>query len=306
MDRVQVRGPLRGPLRISAKCEPGASEASGSYESVRGGLLLPDADPAMPRLEQLPHPLRRLLLALILWAAGLPLAGQALAAPPASGSGSASASTSSKPNASGSSSGSSSGYKTPDFVYGGNAVSLLAPIQIGLTPHGYIPRGRIGLQYDRQLHRAHWLHIGAAAVFDRGRWSDFRMDTCGITAVGACQKGGTAGMDLWLGYTYKLFIEKKPWIVPIFRAGLAGGFWYYPRIGHTREQSRELSWMLGLQAGVGIRFFLLRELAIGLDVEFRPGLVVHRERPSGAAEPDNDPAFILPLQVLPLIVEWRF
>jgi hypothetical protein len=257
-------------------------------------------------MRRLSHPLRsrlsRLLIALLLWAAGLPLAGQALAAPPASGSGSASASTGSSPSASTS----SSGYKAPDFVYGGNAVSLLAPIQIGLTPNGYIPRGRIGLQYDRQLYRAHWLHLGVAALFDRGRWSDFRMDECGLTAVGACQKGGTAGMDLWLGYTYKVYIEKKPWIVPTLRAGLAGGFWYYPRIGHSREQSRELSWMLGLQAAAGVRFFLLRELAIGIDVEFRPGLVVHRERPSGAAEPDNDPGFILPLQILPLIVEWRF
>ncbi|HLT40348.1 MAG TPA: hypothetical protein VK034_28915, partial [Enhygromyxa sp.] len=172
-------------------------------------------------------------------ALGLTLTGEALAAPPGAG-GSASASTSKPASASGS----SSGFQPPDFVYGGNAISLLAPIQIGLTPNGYIPRGRIGLQYDRQLHRAHWVHLGVAALFDRGRWSDFRMDNCGLTAVGTCQSGTTAGLDLWLGYTYKLFIEKKPWIVPIFRGGLTGGFWYYPRIGGTREQSRELSWML--------------------------------------------------------------
>lgn len=251
----------------------------------------------MPHLSR-PRTLRRLLLALLLWAAGLPLASQAMAAPPSS-SASASASTSRKPNT-------SSGFELPDFVYGGNAVSLLAPIQIGLTPNGYIPRGRIGLQYDRQLHLSHWVHVGAAAVFDRGRWSDFRMDSCGLTQAGTCQKGTTAGMDLWVGYTYKFFVEQKPWIVPILRAGLAGGFWYYPRIGGTREQTRELSWMLGLQAAAGVRFFLLCELAIGIDVEFRPGLVVHRERLAGAAESDNDPAFILPLQILPLLVEWRF
>jgi len=64
--------------------------------------------------------------------------------------------------------------------------------------------------------------------------------------------------------------------------------------------------MLGLQAGVGLRFFLLRELAIGIDVEFRPGFVIHRNRQEAATETDNDPAFILPLQVLPLILEWRF
>lgn len=248
-----------------------------------------------------PRSRTRLLLASLLWAAGLPLATKALAAPP-SGNASASASTS-KPNTA---SGSSSGFTLPDFVYGGNAVSLLAPIQVGLTPNGYIPRGRIGLQYDRQLHRAHWVHVGVAALFDRGSWRDFRMDSCGLTQIGTCQAGTTAGMDLWLGYTYKVYVEKHPWIVPTLRAGLAGGFWAYPRIGGTREQTRELSWMLGLQAGAGVRFFLLRELALGIDIEFRPGLVVHRERAAGAAESDNDPAFILPLQVLPLLVEYRF
>lgn len=236
---------------------------------------------------------------MVLWTAGLPLAGRAEAAPPSS-SAQASASTS-KPN-----SGKPTGFVLPDFVYGGNAVSLLAPVQVGLTPNGYIPRGRIGVQYDRQLHRAHWVHVGVAALFDRGRWSDFRMDSCGLTQPGTCQSGTTAGMDLWLGYTYKLYVEKQPWIVPTFRGGLAGGFWAYPRIGGTREQSRELSWMLGLQLGAGVRFFLLRSLAIGLDLEFRPGLVVHRERVAGALESDNDPAFILPLQILPLLVEYRF
>jgi hypothetical protein len=262
-----------------------------------------DAVLAMSRLSHAPRSLLvRLVVVLFAWTASLALDGEALAAPP-SASGSASADTS---GASASGSGSGSGFTLPDFVYGGNAVSLLAPVQIGLTPNGYIPRGRIGLQYDRQLHRAHWVHVGVAALFDRGRWSDFRMDSCGLTEVGACEKGTTAGMDVWLGYTHKFYIEKRPWIVPIVRGGVAGGFWKYPQIGKSREQSRELSWMIGFQAAAGVRFFLLRELAIGLDLEFRPGLAVHRERLSGAAEPDNDPAFILPLQILPLIVEWRF
>ncbi|MFO7565304.1 MAG: hypothetical protein R6X02_21860 [Enhygromyxa sp.] len=259
----------------------------------------------MPRPKQfLRSPLlrlvTRLLVLVFVGALSLSRSGEALAAPPGA-SGSASASTGGA-----SASGRSSGFQLPDFVYGGNAVSLLAPVQVGLTPRGYIPRGRIGLQYDRQLHRAHWVHLGVAALFDRGRWSDFRMDSCGLTGVGTCEKGTTAGMDLWLGYTYKIYIEKQPWIVPILRAGLAGGFWSYPQVGGTREQSRELSWMLGLQAGAGVRFFLFRELAIGLDLELRPGVVVHRERPAAAPEPDNQAAFILPLQILPLIVEWRF
>lgn len=244
------------------------------------------------------------LLAAFAWIATLPLASSALAAPPSGGSANASASAStSKPNSGG---GSSSGFELPDFVYGGNAVSLLAPVQVGLTRNGYIPRGRIGIQYDRQLHRAHWVHVGVAALFDRGSWRDFRMDRCGLTAVGTCQAGTTAGMDVWLGYTYKFYVEKHPWIVPIVRGGLAGGFWSYPRVGGTREQSRELSWMLGLQAAAGVRFFLLRELAIGMDIEFRPGFVIHRDRPAGAAEPDNQARFILPLQILPLLVEYRF
>lgn len=185
-------------------------------------------------------------------------------------------------------------------------MSLLAPVQVGLTPNGYIPRGRIGFQYDRQLHRAHWVHAGVAALFDRGRWSDFRMDRCGLTQPGTCQAGTTAGMDLWVGYTYKIYVEQHPWIVPTVRAGLVGGFWKYPRLGGTREQSRELTWMIGFQAAAGVRFFLLRELALGIDIELRPGLAVHRDRLATASEPDNDPAFILPLQILPLIVEWRF
>jgi hypothetical protein len=255
----------------------------------------------LPR--SLPRLLRGIAFAAFACLAALPVASSALAAPPTGGSASGSASTS-RPN-SGSSSG-NSGFQLPDFVYGGNAVSLLAPVQVGLTPNGYIPRGRIGLQYDRQLHRAHWLHVGVAALFDRGSWRDFRMDRCGLTAAGTCQAGTTAGMDVWLGYTHKFYVEKHPWIVPILRGGLAGGFWEYPDLKGTREQTRELSWMLGLQAAAGVRFFLFRELAIGLDLEFRPGFVIHRERPEGATETDNRGAFILPLQILPLLVEYRF
>jgi hypothetical protein len=262
--------------------------------------------------------LRRLLLSVVLWTAGLPLAGEALAAPPSStkpsASGSGSASTSSSPLATGSkgpggkyTANPKSGFQPPDFVYGGNAISFLGPIQIGLTPNGYIPRGRLSLQYDRQLHRAHWVHVNVAALFDRGNWQDFRMDSCGLEAqMGTCQAGTTAGMDVAVGYTHKLFIEKRPWIVPTFRLGLVGGFWAYPRLSGTREQTRELSWMLGFQASAGLRFFLLRELALGIDVELRPGLGIHRERAEMASTTDNDPAFMLPLQILPLIIEWRF
>ena len=48
-------------------------------------------------------------------------------------------------------------------------------------------------------------------------------------------------------------LAQKPWIVPTFRLGLAGGFWYYPRLSGTREQTRELvmeyvRWLHGLVA----------------------------------------------------------
>jgi hypothetical protein len=196
------------------------------------------------------------------------------------------------------------GFKLPDFVFGGNAISLLAPVQVGIV--GYVPRGRIGIQYDRQIHRAHWVHIGVAGLFDRGGYRDFRMDQCGLgNQAGTCEAGTVAGMDIWLGYTHKLYIEKAPFLVPIFRAGLAGGFWKYPDLYGTREQSWELSWTLGFQAAAGLRLFLLRELAIGLDVEFRPSLMIHHDRLPAAAL-DKDPAFSLPIQILPLIVEWRF
>ncbi|MFV8750022.1 hypothetical protein ACNOYE_05700 [Nannocystaceae bacterium ST9] len=222
----------------------------------------------------------------------LALAPEALAGPPTSGA--------SKPNPSSQ----DTGFKLPDFVYGGNAISLLAPVQVGIV--GYVPRGRIGIQYDRQIHRAHWVHIGVAGLFDRGGYKDFRMPSCGMdNQTGTCDAGTVAGADVWLGYTYKLYIEKAPFLVPIFRGGLAGGFWKYPNLYGTREQSRELSWTLGFQAGVGLRLFLLRELAIGLDVEFRPSLMIHRNHPPNQGI-DKDPAFSLPIQILPLIVEWRF
>lgn len=237
-----------------------------------------------------------LLLGGLLWLAALPFAGEALAGPP----------TNTRPGGTNHTK-PPTGYQPPDFTYGGNAVSFMGPLQFGLTKKGFVPRGRFHFQYDRQLHKAHWVHVGAAAVFDRGSWRDFGMDACGLEAqAGTCQAGTTAGMDMAVGYTHKLFIEPKPWIVPTFRLGLAGGFWYYPRLGGTREQTRELTWTFAAQVGAGVRFFLLRELAIGIDIEFRPGLAVHREREAGATDSENVAGFVLPMHVLPLVVEWRF
>jgi len=258
----------------------------------------------MPRSTRSRSRALRLALALFMVVLiDLARAPEVFAAPPTTNRGGSTSGSTSKPNSKPNST-NPTGFKLPDFVYGGNALSLLAPVQVGLV--GYVPRGRIGIQYDRQLHRAHWLHIGIAGLFDRGGYKDFRMPSCGLVGqTGTCQAGTVAGTDIWLGYTYKLYIEKAPFLVPIFRAGVAGGFWKYPNLYGTREQSRELSWTLGFQAGVGLRLFLLRELALGLDVEFRPSLMVHRERPAGQPA-DRDPAFSLPIQILPLVLEWRF
>ena len=63
--------------------------------------------------------------------------------------------------------------------------------------------------------------------------------------------------------------------------------------------------MLGFQASA-IWLFLLRELTIGIDIDCQPGLGIHRERLPAATQPDKDPAFMLPLQITPLLLEWRF
>ncbi|NVB38343.1 hypothetical protein G6O69_10925 [Pseudenhygromyxa sp. WMMC2535] len=239
--------------------------------------------------------LRTLLVAAVAFLGSLALSAEAEAASPSGKSG---------PGGSYSTTGDS---RMPDFVYGGNALSFMGPFQIGLTPKGFVPRGRFAFQYDRQLFRAHWLHVNAGIAFDRGDWQTFGMDSCGLESQsGTCEPGGVVGMDVSAGYTHKLFIEAKPWIVPTFRVGLTGGFWKLPRVGSSREQTRELSWTLGIQAAAGVRFFLLRELALGIDLELRPQLAVHRERADGAVDPDNQAAFVLPLQITPLILEYRF
>ena len=90
--------------------------------------------------------LRLLLSCFALLALSSVFATPALAAPPASDQQGPSATGRGGPGGSYSTSGKA--YEPPDFVYGGNALSLHVPIQFGLTPNGFIPRGRIGLQGD--------------------------------------------------------------------------------------------------------------------------------------------------------------
>ena len=58
----------------------------------------------------------------------------------------------------------SSGFELPERVYGGNAISALMPAQVAFV--GYMPRVRLGFQYDRQLFKEHWAYVGVAALFD--------------------------------------------------------------------------------------------------------------------------------------------
>ena len=90
-----------------------------------------------------------------------------------------------------SSSGRKAGYKWPERVVAGNAISLLLPVQVGFV--GYLPRVRIG-------------------------WENFRLDECGLdSATGVCNRGTVAGFDVYAGYAHKWFLRDRPWLVPIAR-----------------------------------------------------------------------------------------
>lgn len=199
------------------------------------------------------------------------------------------------------------GFELPKMVVGGNAVSGLFPLQFGLV--GYLPKGRLGFQYDRQLLRPHWIQVGAAVIFDRGNFNNFRMDDCGLESIPqACGKGGVAGFDVYAGYSYKFYVPAHPYIVPIVRANVGFSFFALPQLGggdSNREQSRVHSWTLNIRPGGGVRIFLLRDLALGVDLNVPIGFLIHTEIPLNGAR-RRDPAFLLGLEVLPLLIEYRF
>jgi hypothetical protein len=204
-----------------------------------------------------------------------------------------------------STSGNSGGFAWPDFVYGGNAFSLLLPLQIGLV--GYEPRARLALQYDRQLYKRHWFYLGGAGLFDRGNHKTFGENPCGRMGIGGahiCEPGAVAGFDAYLGYVYKAYVKKRPYLVPIIRAGVGGGGWWYPRIGGALHQDRYKTWTLSGRVGGGLRIFLLRELGVGFDANLSVGFARHEDRPNGM-EPEKVSDFLLGLELLPN-VEWRF
>ena len=205
--------------------------------------------------------------------------------------------------ASGSSKGKSGGFEWPERVVSGNAIALITPLQFGFV--GYMPRVRLGIQYDYQLHRPNWLHVGVAALFDRGGFSTFGLDGCGLGDQGACTSGTVAGFDLWAGYTYKWYLEKHPFVVPFARGSVGGGWWKYPTIGGSRNQSIDWSGSGSLRLGGGVRLFLLDQLGLGLDLAFTIGFTRSREQ-GLAAEATHVTRFLFGMEILPLIVEYRF
>lgn len=222
---------------------------------------------------------------------------------PAGGSAGGSVSTS---GAKGSSGG--SGYDWPELVVAGNAVQFLAPLQFGIV--GYLPKARFGFQYDRQLIKAHWLHVGVAILADRAGWENFRMGSCGLEDQSdACDKGGVVGFDIYAGYTHKFFIRKKPFIVPYVRGSIGYTFFALPKVGGgdgNREQTRTRSQGMSIRPGGGFRIFLLDTLGIGMDVALPLGFLVHRSLEDGAEDYGRDTTFLLGIEVLPLALEYRF
>lgn len=201
-------------------------------------------------------------------------------------------------------------YAWPPLVIAGNGISFLAPLQIGAV--GYLPKARFAFQYDRQIRRAHWLHVGAAFVADRGSHKNFRMkcgleDAAGNPPLDKCGKGSVLGYDLYAGYSHKFFLQNKPWLVPIVRGSVGFSWWKLPAIKggpDTREQARTNSWTLNLRPGGGIRVFPVSNLGVGADVNIPIGFLVHTDEP--ATGKDRSGGFLLGFEILPLVGEFRF
>ncbi len=93
--------------------------------------------------------------------------------------------------------------------------------------------------------------------------------------------------------------------MPIARGAIGGGAWYLPDITGSRQQTRESSWMLSLRGGGGLRFFPILDLAIGIDINFVLGFTSSKDKPVG--EPLVKKAnFLFGMEILPLIIEYRF
>lgn len=212
----------------------------------------------------------------------------------------------SKNGASGSSSGGK--YPWPELVVGGNALSFIAPFQIGAV--GYMPKGRFSFQYDRQLSpnlARHWIHVGVGIVFDRGGWENFRLPSCD-PANFDCGKGGVVGWDVYAGYTHRFFLKNKPWFVPHLKGSVGFSSWALPKVGgglQERQQERFKSWTLNVRPGGGFRIFLLDQLGLGMDVNIPIGFLVHTGAPYAQPQ-DKSGGFLLGFEIMPLTLEYRF
>lgn len=228
-------------------------------------------------------------------------------AAPAGGSASAKVGTG---GASGSSSGKRKGgaYKWPEVVVAGNAISFLMPLQFGLV--SYLPKARFAFQYDRQIRKGHWIHVGVGALFDRGNYKTFRMNDCGVgTTEGLCKKGGVVGVDVYAGYTYRFFLAKRPWLVPFVRGSIGYTFFDLPKVGGgaagNRQQSRVHSQGATIRPGGGLRLFPLDQLGVGMDFGLPLGFLVHQVFNEDGVKGKTS-SFLLGIEVLPLVVEYRF
>jgi hypothetical protein len=203
-----------------------------------------------------------------------------------------------------SSTGRKTGFQWPERIVAGNAITALLPVQIGFT--AYLPRVRLGFQYERQLVKSHWVYVGVAGLFDRADWQNFRLGDCGLgNASGVCNRGTVAGFDVYAGYAHKWYLRERPWLVPIARGALGGGWWKYPDIGGSRQQARESSWTLNVRGGGGVRIFPIANLGLGVDVNFVLGLTRSTDAP--LAQPrTKSSSFLLGMELLPLVVEYRF
>jgi hypothetical protein len=192
----------------------------------------------------------------------------------------------------------------PERVIGGNAISTLMPLQVGFA--GYMPRVRLGFQYDLQLYKQHWAYAGAAALFDRADYRNFRLDECGLAqSSNSCQRGAVAGFDLWAGWAYKFYLPEFPFLVPIARVGLGGGWWKYPNLSGSRQQTVDSAWSMSVRGGGGVRFFLLQDLALGVDLNLVLGFKVTKDIPLNG-DTTKKGGFLLGMEILPLLLEYRF
>lgn len=204
--------------------------------------------------------------------------------------------------AKGSASGGPKRFELPERVMSGNAISALLPVQVGFA--GYLPRVRIGFQYDRQIQKAHWIFGGVAMLLDRASWQNFRVENCDGMSF-ACDKGTVAGFDVYAGYAHKWYLRDNPYLVPIARGAIGGGRWWLPDLGGARAQERETTWTMNLRGGGGLRLFLLTNLALGVDVNLVLGFTRSTDTPL-ANPPNKKTNFLLGMEILPLLVEYRF